>query len=82
MEGFSLGAILASIVASLIMMLFFGYIYRKKQSIKINKTVVAGDVTQKNENCDDNADIHQSLKLDNSEVGGSVSQENSDKKKL
>lgn len=81
MEDFSLGSILASLVASFIIILLFGYTYKKKQSIKIKKTTITGDVIQKNQDSDNTTNIEQSLELDNVEISGSVSQENHEKKK-
>ena len=82
MEGYSLGAILASIVAgAVLVVLGVTFTRKKKTSLTIKDSSIGGDVKQDVSDTDNSSDTEQVLDLDNAEVRGSLAQTNSDKKK-
>ena len=82
MEDFSIGAILASLVAGLILaFLGIGFLTKRKQSMLIKKSTVKKDVNQEIDTSADQVDTEQSLKVIDSGIDGDLNQKTIDKKK-
>jgi len=81
MEDFSIGAILASLVAGLILAgLGIGLLTKRKQSMVIKKSTVKKNVNQETDISADQVDTEQSLKVVDSKIDGDLNQQTIDKK--